>query len=103
MLLYWALGDPIKHELHWTSNAHEIPPEPTVFLSYSSISVLDVDSFPRHSSTDTKEVPQVAYHPSVKRVVLRVTVFEVRDAVLWHELPRGGVNGRQVHMDAQQK
>lgn len=70
--------------------------------SYSHVSVSDVDPLPCYRPTDAEEVPQVADHSSVERVLLRVTVFEVQDPVAGHELPCGGVNGGQVQVNAEQ-
>lgn len=69
--------------------------------SYSHVSVSDVDPLPCYRPTDAEEVPQVADHSSVERVLLRVTVFEIQDPVAGHELPCGGVNGGQVQVNAE--
>ncbi len=57
----------------------------TLFLvemqSYSPVGVSDVDPLPCYRPADAAEVPQVTDESSVERVLLRVAVFEVHDAL----------------------
>uniref|UniRef100_A0A8C2K8S8 Nuclear apoptosis inducing factor 1 n=1 Tax=Cyprinus carpio TaxID=7962 RepID=A0A8C2K8S8_CYPCA len=56
-----------------------------------------------HLNKGAAEVPQVAEDSSVERVLLRVAVLEVQDALAGHELPGGAVHRGQVQVNAQQE
>ncbi len=63
----------------------------------------DVDPLPRDRPADAAEVPQVTDESSVERVLLRVAVLQVHDALAGHELPGGAVHRGQVQVHAQQE
>lgn len=63
----------------------------------------EVHLLPHHRAPHTEETPQVVEGPAVKGVFISTAVFEVRDAVARHELPRGRVERYQVEVGAQQK
>lgn len=62
-----------------------------------------VDLLPHHRPADAEEIPQVAEDAAVEWVLLVVAAPQVRDPVARHELPRGGVDGDQVKVAAQQQ
>lgn len=62
----------------------------------------DINLFPNHGATEAEKAPNVTHDASIERVLLVGHVFQIRDAVAGHELPRGAVHWRQVKMATQQ-
>lgn len=63
----------------------------------------EVHLLPHHCAPHTKETPKIVEGAAVKRVFICTAVFEVRDAVAWHELPGGGIERNQVEVGTEQE
>lgn len=63
----------------------------------------EIHLLPHHCAPHTEETPQVVKGSPVKGVFISTAVFEVGDAVAWHELPRGSVKRNQVEVGAKQE
>lgn len=63
----------------------------------------EVRLLPHHRAPHAEEAPQVAQGPAVEGILVNAAVFEVGDAVAWHELPGGGIQRHQVKVGAQEE
>lgn len=63
----------------------------------------EVRLLPCHWAPGAEEAPQVTQCTPVERVLVSATVFEVRDAVTRHELPRRGVYRDQIKVGTQEE
>lgn len=63
----------------------------------------EVHLLPHHCAPHAEETPKIVEGAAVKRVFIGAAVFEIRDAVAWHELPGGGVERNQVEVGAEQE